>query len=221
MKDRLENFSVIRREYPEYISKDQFYRLAHISKSTALYLLRSGLVPCEDSGKKTRRYKLHMDDVIFYLMDREVHPYKYSVPAEWRQSRAGNSKKHVTADREQLEALTDVERIEFCRYIRCELIDFDDLLTIAEAAKFTGYSASTVNRWRTEGGLKSLFASGKNLVPKECLAVFFCSPYCCNIAKKSMKHKRLIRTYLERLRMAAIVQRNDNVSIAAEPDKGK
>ena len=49
-------------EVPDVITKEQFYRICHISKSTALYLLKSGAVPCEYSGKKTRCYKIKKDD---------------------------------------------------------------------------------------------------------------------------------------------------------------
>ena len=52
MKEKLDFYESIRREYPEVITKDQFYRIAHISKATALFLLQSGKVPCKDSGKK-------------------------------------------------------------------------------------------------------------------------------------------------------------------------
>lgn len=52
MIESVKYYEVLRSEYPETISKDQFYRMAHISKATALYLLQSGLVPCKDSGKK-------------------------------------------------------------------------------------------------------------------------------------------------------------------------
>ena len=43
---------------PDIITKDQLYQICHISKSTALYLLRSGKIPCEYTGKKTRCYKI-------------------------------------------------------------------------------------------------------------------------------------------------------------------
>ena len=52
MKEKLDFYESIRREYPEVITKDQFYRIAHISKATALFLLQSGKVPYKDSGKK-------------------------------------------------------------------------------------------------------------------------------------------------------------------------
>ena len=57
----------ILQQYPEYITKDQMYRICHISKKTCLFLLESGLVPNIDSGKKTRRFKIKTVDVIQYI----------------------------------------------------------------------------------------------------------------------------------------------------------
>ena len=53
---------------PEVMNKEQFFRICHISKSTALHLLKSGKVPCEWSGKKTRCYKIRKEDVCLILM---------------------------------------------------------------------------------------------------------------------------------------------------------
>lgn len=58
----------------DVMNKDQFYRVCHISKSTALHLLKSGKVPCEWSGKKTRCYKIKKEDVRAYLEKRAVYP---------------------------------------------------------------------------------------------------------------------------------------------------
>ena len=52
---------------PDVISKEQFYKLCHISKSTALYLLSSGTVPCRCSGKATHSYQIKKEDVKKYL----------------------------------------------------------------------------------------------------------------------------------------------------------
>lgn len=59
----------ILQQYPEYITKDQMYRICHISKKTCLFLLESGLVPNIDSGKKTRRFKIKTVDVIQYTVE--------------------------------------------------------------------------------------------------------------------------------------------------------
>ena len=63
---------------PDVMNKDQFYRLCHISKSTALHLLKSGKVPFEWTGKKTRCYKIKKED-IFPLRPLKVgcvYPYE-------------------------------------------------------------------------------------------------------------------------------------------------
>lgn len=49
----MNDFSVNWDSVPDVLTKDQFYQLCHISKSTALYLLRSGKVPCEWTGKRS------------------------------------------------------------------------------------------------------------------------------------------------------------------------
>ena len=67
-------------QYPEYITKDQMYRICHISKKTCLFLLESGLVPNIDSGKKTRRFKIKTEDVIDYLKSRDDYPELYKAP---------------------------------------------------------------------------------------------------------------------------------------------
>ena len=54
------NIEEIKKAYPTIISKDQFYRICHISKKTASYLLENGLVPCQNSGKATRKYKINL-----------------------------------------------------------------------------------------------------------------------------------------------------------------
>ena len=79
MKEHASNWDAV----PDVITKDQLYRICHISKSTALYLLQSGKIPCEYTGRKTRCYKIKKEDVIAYLENRKVFPESYSAPAGW------------------------------------------------------------------------------------------------------------------------------------------
>ena len=39
-------------EYPAIITKEQLYKICHVSKKTALYYLEGKIIPCECSGKK-------------------------------------------------------------------------------------------------------------------------------------------------------------------------
>ena len=62
------------------MTKNQMYKVCHISKKTCLFLLENGLVPCIDSGKKTRRFKIETNAVIHYLEDRDLRPELYKPP---------------------------------------------------------------------------------------------------------------------------------------------
>lgn len=74
------DFAKIKANYPEKIGLEQMRVICHISKKTARYLLTSGLVPCIDTGKKTRQYTINTKDVIAYLKKRESQPEKFSAP---------------------------------------------------------------------------------------------------------------------------------------------
>ena len=64
-------YESLRKKYPSYISLGQFYQICHIAKRSALYLLENGIIPSIDTGKKTWRYRIALDDVITYLRRRE------------------------------------------------------------------------------------------------------------------------------------------------------
>ena len=66
-----EKYIKLKEQYPEYISLDQFYQICRIAKRSARYLVEHGIVPAVDTGKKTWRYKIHIDDTITYLQQRE------------------------------------------------------------------------------------------------------------------------------------------------------
>ena len=82
----------ILQQYPEYITKDQMYRICHIGKKTCLFLLESGLVPNIDSGKKTRRFKIKTVDVIQYLKDRDDYPELFKAPDGFYKGKGGDKK---------------------------------------------------------------------------------------------------------------------------------
>ena len=73
---------------PDVITKEQFYKLCHISKRTAMYLLRTGKAPCQYSGKQTRCYKIRKADMMQYMekinsMDCSSVMIKSSFAAMW------------------------------------------------------------------------------------------------------------------------------------------
>lgn len=199
MTSKIAYFESLRHQFPEMMSKEQFYKVAHISKATALYLLSSGKIPCKDSGKKTRRYCIRTDDVIFYLIDRELHPGKYCAVDAWYKTRSGYGKSRTTY-RQELSEITGQQRKLFLPYLERQLADYGDLLTVKEVSKITDYCHTTVRRWCESGKLRYFYVASKFLIPKCELISFLTSPYCCNINRKTWKHLLLISEFLDEIK---------------------
>lgn len=170
-------------QYPEYITKDQMYRICHISKKTCLFLLESGLVPNIDSGKKTRRFKIKTTDVIQYLHDRDDYPELYKAPDGFYM-RDGCKKAPSFEDVFTKEDLTSMRQ-----YYEMLLKDYPDVLNVRQVAQFTGYGESSVTKWCSKQDLKNFFIRQKFQIPKEYLLDFLVSRYFIGIAVKSEKHK--------------------------------
>ena len=172
-------------EVPDVITKEQFWRLCHISKSTARFLLKSGRVPCSNSGKKTRCYRILKSDVIAYLEDREQWPESYKASRNWYATNGKCAKgKETPIIREDLH--------EYYVYL---LRNQPDVLATDVVCETIGYCKATVNRWCQTGLLKHFQIRGQNMIPKAYLIDFFCSPAFRTITRKSLWHKRVLSEY--------------------------
>ena len=58
-------YESLREKYPEFISLDQLHKVCGIAKRSAKYLVDNGIIPYQDTGRQTWRYKIAIDDVIF------------------------------------------------------------------------------------------------------------------------------------------------------------
>ncbi len=74
------SYEYLREQHPEIIFKDQFYRICRISKRKARWLLENGIIPCEDSGKQTRRFRIRLDNVITFLEQRDTGLLQDEIP---------------------------------------------------------------------------------------------------------------------------------------------
>lgn len=187
----------IHKAYPKGMSKDQFYKVAHISKATALYLLQSGLVPCNDSGKQTRRYKIKTEDVLAYLRDRDVDPYKYEPPAGWYSARSSRRKPEDPIEA-GIKKLDDNQRRLLKSYFAEMLAEYDDLLTAEQVSAFLGYAKSTSVEWCDKRRLKCFYISGRYLIPKLSLIDFLSSGESFRIHRKSSVHTEMLMGFFSK-----------------------
>ena len=74
------DYGSLRESYLATISMDQLYRICHISKRKARWLLEQGIIPCVDSGKKTWRFSIQLEDVIIFLEQRDAGLLEDAIP---------------------------------------------------------------------------------------------------------------------------------------------
>ncbi len=176
---------------PDIITKDQLYQICHISKSTALYLLRSGKIPCEYTGKKTRCYKIKKADVITYLEKRKVFPESYSAPRGWYGG-------HYVAKLSK-ELPEDVLRQMHDYYAKL-LGKYKDVVTVQDVVALTGYAKTTINNWCNRGVLKSFCKGQLFYIPKIFLIDFFCSLTFRSITRKSLWHIQTLNDFQRKMK---------------------
>ena len=73
----------------EKLSAEQICKILHISKRKCAWMLQNGMIPCKDSGKKTRRYTVLRKDLDAYIKDSTEHPEKYFIPVTFTSNNPG------------------------------------------------------------------------------------------------------------------------------------
>jgi len=165
-------------EYPAVITKEQLYKICHVSKKTALYYLESKFIPCECSGKKTRKYKIKTKDVVRFLKMRDESPEKFRASIGWYKQRNGVYTRNITPYmRKRLRVA-----------LQTILENYPDVLSAAEVSEITGYVTSTVDLWCSSGRIHHFCIQGRNRIPKTSLLEFLTSNDYRAIRVKSRKH---------------------------------
>lgn len=187
----------IKEQYGEMITLDQLYQICHVSKRKAKWLLDNKIIPCEDSGKKTRRYKIKTDDVIAYL--ETVAQHGDCTPVGIFSSNCQGKLKRVDEFYALYEYLTEVDHVTQLReYYKRLFKHFPDGLTTMQIAQMTGFHKNSVNKWIKNGHLKAY--SGKiNLIPKTYLLDFLCSDYYVKMHVRSALQKEHMLNFLEQI----------------------
>ena len=175
-----EEYERILEEYPEEISKEQFYKLVHISKRTAQFLLESNTIPSRCTGKKTRKYTIRTGDALRFLKNKEQIMDLLSLPTGWYASGCKSGRPSP----EILEKMRTV--------YENATADYPDVLKVKEVSEITGYGESTVIKWCKKNAIRYFLIRQKYKIPKEYLIEFMMSARFRRIGGKSEKHKRYI-----------------------------
>ncbi len=167
-----------------YISKEQFYKIAHIRKSTALHLIESGLIPAIKIQEKDTRYYIHTSDVEYYMKDRIDNPQKYGLVH-------GNLTQCFT------EPFKPGQSAKLRRSAKEHWKNIPAALTIVEASELLGYQTQTIHRWRKKLNLPFYFSERKMYLTKNTLIKLLCNKKFHGMVRKSPQHMELIKLSLQ------------------------
>lgn len=180
-------YMALLKDCPETLSLEQFRAVAHISKRKAKWLLKNGVIPCEDSSKQTHRFQIRRKDVADFLRRQDAGELNSIIPAGAFSSKQLHNNPLPNTDPEELFS-----------FLLDELAHMPDMLTTKQAADLIGYNDTTINNWVVDGKIQAVNYYGKNLISKESLAEYLASPEGQRIARPSQKNQEINEAFTDR-----------------------
>lgn len=186
----MKKYEKLKKQYPEYISLDQLYGICRIAKRSARYLVEHGIIPAVDTGRKTWRYKIAIDDVITYLHRREQ--LGTMIPPGASSSRSMQLRRPRLSF---VEVITPGSTDEVLRYFEHICENYNDVLTVLEIVEITGLNKKTILLFLKEGAIKSLASSPRYIIPKTYLLEFIVTPQYVKARSNSDTFKKIIEDF--------------------------
>lgn len=181
------DYTFIYAEYPEVISAEQLYRICHISKRKAKWLLENGYIPCQDTRKKTHRYKIHINDVITYLQTLETAPETVSAPVGLFNSKSRRIDSNAT-----------INIRDFQQFLYKIWSEEPDALILKDVQILTGYSRRTIGRWIVQRNLRNVMLPDRTQIIAKRWLIEFISEYTVqNPSRLSNINRQIAEQYME------------------------
>lgn len=186
------DFKTILSDYPDTVTKEQFYRLCHVSKRVATFYLEQGFLPCEKRNTKTHKYLIRTADIVAFLKKRQNKPFAFAVPA-------GTSRKPVDPEtvRKPIPKESPVDLSSWRMFLSEALADCSDVCGVLEISRICGYSKETILKWCDAGKFTYFNINRAYHIPKKSFIDFMASTEFCMITQKQQKHLELLKRYME------------------------
>lgn len=172
-----EDYTLILEQYPPVISKEQLYKICHISKKTAQYYLESGLIPCQCSGKQTRKYKINTADVVSFLIERDRNIGQHRAADGWYAVKRHSQAPYTPAQCEALRIA--LEQI---------LPHYPDVLSCVEIAEIVKCNEGTVASWCREDKMKHFLIRRKYWIPQSFFLDYLSAGGYRSVSVRSYRH---------------------------------
>ncbi len=175
------NLDEIKNNYPQTISKEDLYKILHISKRKATWILENGYIPFHKTNRETWKYKINLDDVISFVENYVLNADKYNTTPKGFPTSLSLCAKSF-------------DKNDFKLWLNDEWVYEKEIMINTDVVTLTGYTISAVNQWLLSGKLLNVKTQSGIFTTKEWLIDFYCN-YLNIIVNKCDKHQKLLKKY--------------------------
>lgn len=187
------------------MSLEQLYKMLHVSKRKAAWMLNNGIIPCQIRPTKTHRYIILREDVEAYLQKKRAERRK-EIPVGIFNTKPTKQKVVINNNRpmdtvdlaECFITIADECKDDFRTHVEKRLQYFPDAITADKAADIMGYAKNTVHSYIQQKRIFAVQISGKYIVPKSALVEFLVDDFAFEIIHKSTWHINTILTFTKK-----------------------
>ena len=155
------------------MSLEQLYKMLHISKRKASWMLQNGIIPCEIRNTPTHKYTIRKEDVLAYMAKSEREKRKEIPVGIFNAKKTNNPRRTESPDSDCGGYFDDThyklrgkERARFKKMLEELLSAVPDTLTVDEVAELTGYHRRTVLRYVQRKYIYAVNIMGKYYISK-------------------------------------------------------
>ena len=183
----------------EIISLEQLYKMLHISKRKAAWMLQNGIIPCEIRGTATHKYTIRKEDVLAYMAKSEREKRK-EIPVGIFNAKKTNNPRRTESQSSDCGGYFDdtnyklrgKERARFKEMLEDLLSAVPDTLTVDEVVELTGYHRRTVLRYVQRKYIYAVNIMGKYYISKQSIINYLATDKAFKNTQKSEWHKRIV-----------------------------
>ena len=175
------------------ISLEQLYKILHVSKRKAAWMLQNGIIPCRMRNTSTHKYAIRMEDVELYL-ERSKRERQDEIPKGIFNSRPVAS---ALASPELYFTVRGEEQDRYIELLERMLDRQPDRLSVNQAAKAVGYSTALISGLIDSGEVYAVKLYGVYCIPKMQLIAFLATDEAFRIRRKSEWHKNAIQEFIK------------------------
>ena len=186
------------------ISLEQLYKMLHISKRKAAWMLQNGIIPCEIRNTPTHKYSVRKEAVLAYMAKSDRERRK-EIPVGIFNAKKTNNPRRTESPGSDCGGYFDdtnyklrgKERARFKEMFEKLLSAVPDTLTVDEVGELTGYNRTTILRYTRKKYIFAVNIMGKLYISKDSIINYLATDKAFRNTQKSEWHRMMIQIFAE------------------------